>query len=76
MPMYEYRCRSCEAVFERRLSFEERYRPQTCPGCGGADAALLMSVPAAVRGAASASSDAPVCPTTGDACGCGMPGLN
>jgi putative FmdB family regulatory protein len=44
MPIYEYRCQACGAVFEkiRRQPAEK----ESCPKCGG-DAMRSVSVPAA-----------------------------
>jgi putative FmdB family regulatory protein len=76
MPIYEYACRQCGTAFERRLKYDERLNPQTCPECGRADASLRISAPALVGGAAGGdtSSGMGVCPTSGQPCGCGLGG--
>lgn len=72
MPLYEYRCRSCGSSFERRLSYDDRLRPQRCPTCDAEGATLLLSVPAPARaGAPARAADGPICPGSGGPCGCG-----
>jgi len=34
MPTYEYKCKSCEKITEKRLSVEERVNPVKCEECG------------------------------------------
>ncbi|MBI4544073.1 MAG: zinc ribbon domain-containing protein [Gemmatimonadetes bacterium] len=67
MPLYEYSCRTCGTAFERRLKYEERLAPQTCPACGNSETVLRLSTPALVGSAAEATG---VCPTSGNPCGC------
>lgn len=74
MPIYEYACRQCGAAFERRLKYDERLKPQTCPACGVERAVLRMSAPALVGGGAEPSSGMGVCPSSGQPCGCGQAG--
>jgi len=43
MPIYEYRCETCKAVFE---DFEFSARPEekkTCPACGSTDTVRTVS---------------------------------
>lgn len=40
MPLYEYRCGGCGAVFGRVRAVVERRLPATCDGCGGAGRAI------------------------------------
>jgi len=75
MPIYEYACRACGELFEKRLKVDERLGRQVCPSCGRRGAMLVMSAPAKV-GASAASPSGPVCPSTGGACGCGRGQLN
>ena len=70
MPTYEYTCSKCGEGFERRLRIDERLAKQECPACGRVEAVFHMSAPAIVGSAASAG-PAGVCPTSGQACGCG-----
>ena len=44
MPLYEYRCRQCENVFDRLERSSER-KDGICPECGGA-ATRLIGAPA------------------------------
>jgi putative FmdB family regulatory protein len=74
VPLYEYRCRTCDATFEARRPMAESNAPATCPE-GHDDAVRLLSVFASV-GAATGSgggpSPAPM-PSgggCGPACGC------
>jgi putative FmdB family regulatory protein len=75
MPMYEYRCRQCDQVFEARRSMDDADRPLACP-VGHTGAVRLLSVFAATgragAGSSMASSPGPSfggggC---GSACGC------
>ncbi len=34
MPIYEYRCKKCEQVFERFVKTNDRDESITCPFCG------------------------------------------
>lgn len=34
MPLYEFECKKCKQVFEKKLSFGERDKPITCEECG------------------------------------------
>jgi putative FmdB family regulatory protein len=76
MPIYEYKCRECDLVFEvlkrSRLSEND---PECCPGCGGEEADKLYSsfagmVPVAAGGGG--------CPSAGSggACGGGQGGFS
>jgi putative FmdB family regulatory protein len=72
MPIYEYACRTCGAVFEKQLKSADRLAAQVCPSCGQRGAALIMSAPARVgAGASSPASMGSVCPSTGAPCSCG-----
>ena len=49
MPMYEYRCESCNKQFELRQKFSDP--PATeCPDCGGAVAKLISATSFALKG--------------------------
>ena len=76
MPIYEYKCRECDLVFEvlkrSRLSESDAER---CPGCGGEETDKLYSsfagmVPVAAGGGG--------CPSAGrgGACGGGQGGFS
>ncbi|MFZ9156864.1 MAG: FmdB family zinc ribbon protein [Ilumatobacteraceae bacterium] len=70
MPLYEFRCRTCESTFEVRRPMAEASDPATCPE-GHEGAVRLLSVFASV-GATSGTSSAPApAPRTGGGCGSG-----
>ncbi|MFM9037422.1 MAG: FmdB family zinc ribbon protein [Actinomycetota bacterium] len=71
MPLYEFRCRTCDSTFEVRRPMSEASDPATCPA-GHEDAVRLLSVFASVGGSA-ATSPAPAAPRAGgcgSGCGC------
>ncbi|HEX9012325.1 MAG TPA: zinc ribbon domain-containing protein [Anaerolineaceae bacterium] len=37
MPIYEYRCNTCGAVFEKIMRWSEADRAPACPNCLGTD---------------------------------------
>ncbi|MFZ9397164.1 MAG: FmdB family zinc ribbon protein [Ilumatobacteraceae bacterium] len=68
MPLYEFRCRTCESTFEVRRPMSEASDPATCPS-GHPGAVRLLSVFASVGGgSAPAASPAP---SSGGGCGSG-----
>jgi len=67
MPLYDYRCRTCEVVFEERRTMAEADAPVACPE-GHADAVRLLPVFATV-GAATVGA-APVTGGCGGGCAC------
>ena len=72
MPIYEYRCESCQRSFEALVT---RSDPQAeCPECGGKHLAREMSVFASSvsngNGAAQTASPAPMPRGCGSGCGC------
>jgi putative FmdB family regulatory protein len=69
MPVYEFRCRTCDTTFEARRPMAESNAAATCPD-GHGDTVRLLSVFAAV-GAAPASAPASGGGTPcGAHCGC------
>ncbi|MBC8364932.1 MAG: zinc ribbon domain-containing protein [Actinobacteria bacterium] len=50
MPLYDYRCATCDSTFEVRRPMSESGEPTTCPA-GHEGARRLLSVFAAVGGA-------------------------
>jgi putative FmdB family regulatory protein len=72
MPLYEFRCRTCDDTFEVRRPMSQASDPATCPQ-GHDDAVRLLSVFANVGGgttpSASAASPRPV-GGCGGACAC------
>jgi putative FmdB family regulatory protein len=72
MPRYEYRCRSCDEVFELRRSMSDSDAPAFCPQ-GHAETSRLLSVFATVGASSSGStggaSAADAAPPAGGPCG-------
>ncbi|MCX6369545.1 MAG: zinc ribbon domain-containing protein [Armatimonadetes bacterium] len=74
MPIYEYRCKSCQQSFETLRSFSQKDEPTPCPECGVPTKARLLSMVAA-----RVASDSGGCDTSaamGMPCcggGCGLP---
>ena len=71
MPLYEYRCRTCDAVFEERRPMSASGDPATCPQ-GHGDARRVLSV--FMTAGARDTSAAPVMAGGGGGCcggGCG-----
>lgn len=77
MPIYEYRCKSCETRFEKLRPVSEMDCPTPCPRCRSAQTLRLLSVFAAPTGrtaepcAGSQLRGTPCCRLNGG--GCGMP---
>ena len=73
MALYEYRCRTCDTVFEARRPMSDANLPATCPA-GHEGAVRLLSVFASVGGGASGESQAAPMRAGGGGCcggGCG-----
>lgn len=68
MPVYEYRCDTCDERFELRRSLAEAGAPARCPA-GHAGARRLLSV-FATAGRSGAPSPAPVAGGCGAGCAC------
>lgn len=68
MPLYEFKCRTCDDTFEVRRPMSEAGAPATCPQ-GHDGAVRLLSVFASV-GATSTAAPAPARPAAGGH-GCG-----
>lgn len=72
VPTYEYRCRTCDTVFELRRAMAEADEPAGCPD-GHHDAVRLLSVFASVSSSSPSGgatpSGAPAGPC-GGACAC------
>ncbi len=67
MPLYEFKCRTCDDTFEVRRPMSQASDPATCPQ-GHDGAVRLLSVFASV-GASGASAPAPAARPTGGGCG-------
>ena len=58
MPMYDFACRECGQVFEKKLRMSQSSDPQICPTCGSGETRRHMSASFAMGGGA--GSAAPV----------------
>ncbi|MEQ1700994.1 MAG: zinc ribbon domain-containing protein [Ilumatobacteraceae bacterium] len=70
MPLYEFRCRTCDDTFEVRRPMSESSDPATCPQ-GHEGAVRLLSVFASVGGGGSSPAPAAAAPRAGGGCGGG-----
>lgn len=71
MPLYEYRCRTCDERFELRRSMDEAADSAPCPH-GHADTVRLLSMFATVGPSASRTTGpVPAAPSGGGCCGGG-----
>jgi putative FmdB family regulatory protein len=69
MPLYEYRCRTCDETFELRRPMSESSAPAECTS-GHLDSVRLLSVFSSVGAAGGAgSSPAPAPAARGGVCG-------
>jgi putative FmdB family regulatory protein len=59
MPIYEYRCRKCEKVFERFQKVSEGGEKLVCPYCGEKKPEKIISGFSSSKGEASTSSCGP-----------------
>jgi putative FmdB family regulatory protein len=57
MPIYEYKCRMCDARFEALRPMREGHEPARCPACGAMETSRLLSVFAAQRSADSSGGE-------------------
>ncbi len=74
MPLYEYRCRTCDDVFELRRPVAESSEPATCPS-GHPEARRVLSAFMALTPAGASASGSPgpgAMPSggCGSSCGC------
>jgi putative FmdB family regulatory protein len=44
MPVYEFKCGSCDQVFEVMGSYAEREKSHTCPKCGSTEVKQAISL--------------------------------
>ena len=54
MPIYEYRCKKCNAEFEQRRSYDDIDKRSTCVKCGSRAVARKVSMSFAIVGSAGA----------------------
>ena len=71
MPIYEYRCKSCERSFETLRGFSQKDEPTACPACGTPTQTRLLSVIAATSHGESDGGD---CGWDAGAAACVRPG--
>ena len=57
MPIYVYRCESCEYEFEKRQSFDEEPL-KVCPECGEQIHRVIFATPVHYKGAGFATTEA------------------
>ncbi|MSR36037.1 MAG: zinc ribbon domain-containing protein [Gemmatimonadetes bacterium] len=76
MPIYEYACPDCGAVFDRLRRYAEREDAPNCPECGAATRPMLSA--AAVHGSASSGKlpIAAACDAGPACCGGGCGAMN
>jgi putative FmdB family regulatory protein len=70
MPLYEFRCRTCDEAFEVRRPMSEANDPATC-SAGHDDSVRLLSVFASVGASSAGPSPSPAPRMTGGGCGSG-----
>ena len=69
MPLYEYRCRTCDDLFEVRRPMSESDAPAECPH-GHADTVRLLSVFASAGAASTSGVSAMPAGGCGAGCAC------
>jgi len=57
MPLYQYRCKSCEYEFEERQSFNDEPL-KICPKCGGEIYRVIFATPVHYKGPGFATTEA------------------
>ena len=77
MPIFEYRCESCESKFEKLVRRTEEAIEAGCPSCGDHHLEQQYSTfaPRAASGAGSKAAEMPSCPS-GMCSNPGMCGMN
>jgi len=70
MAVYEYRCRTCDDVFEQRRSMNDANAPAACPR-GHTDTVRLLSMFARTGATAGVATDAAAMPRGGGGGCCG-----
>ncbi len=69
MPTYEFRCKTCDAVFEERRAMSQANDPASCPQ-GHDNSVRLLSVFASVGATAPQQAPAPRGGGCGGGCAC------
>lgn len=65
MPIYEYRCRDCNRVFEELILRSSDRESVVCPGCGTPHPERLLSAPAVSSSSSSVAGGAACVPRGG-----------
>ena len=65
MPIYEYKCRSCQSLFETLIRNEQDEKELTCPRCAGKELERQLSVFAGNTGGDLHSSGSSCIPSKG-----------
>ena len=68
MPIYEYRCRGCDKVFEELV--QTAGESVACPACAGSDVERLLSVFSSRGDAKPTAETGGGCACTPQTCGC------
>jgi putative FmdB family regulatory protein len=78
VPIYEYRCESCQQKFDVLTSFAERERKHACPSCESSTTRVMVSSFAAIGGEGEFTSTLPMAGSGGGCCGgsCGCGSRN
>ncbi len=76
MPIFEYKCATCESTYDIYHKVREVVEDVECPSCGSKHHKRLMSAPQVSMGTSSGSgyAPAPSCESGGGCCGgsCGV----
>jgi putative FmdB family regulatory protein len=75
MPIYEYKCDTCETMFEKLIRRQADEAELSCPSCGERHLSQQYSTFAPHAGGSPAASEAPRCPS-GMCSNPGMCGMN
>ena len=68
MPLYDFKCRSCELIFETLCTAADKAAGRVpCPSCASVDLERAYSRPAGVV-VKSAAAAVPSCPSSGMSC--------
>lgn len=72
MPIYEFRCESCQEVFEHLALSQGEAQELRCPACGGQSLSRVLSACATVMGDGGGGATAsPAAPVQNRSCGKG-----
>jgi putative FmdB family regulatory protein len=63
MPVYQYRCPSCDGEYEEKRSFARSDEPSICPGCGATAVKVFSAATFYAPGSAAKAMLEPKAPT-------------